>query len=81
MSSVWRPRTTISGATILGTRLFIIVLFGAIQAKFASRFARGRPGCFTVRIGDHHRAVGWLESETVTWVWIGTHAEYDRLTQ
>jgi hypothetical protein len=34
----------------------------------------------TVRIGDHYRALGELESDEVTGVWIGTHAEYDRLT-
>ena len=34
----------------------------------------------TVRIGDHDRALGELESNAVRWVWIGTHAEYDRMT-
>ena len=34
----------------------------------------------TVRIGDHYRALGELESNAVIWVWIGTHAEYDRMT-
>ena len=36
---------------------------------------------FTARVGDHHRALGRLRAETMTWVWIGTHAEYDRLVQ
>jgi hypothetical protein len=40
----------------------------------------GRGGRFSVRIGIHHRAVGWKpESSLVEWVWIGTHAEYDQL--
>lgn len=35
---------------------------------------------FSVRIGIHYRAIGWKpEDQTVEWVWIGTHAEYDRL--
>ena len=35
---------------------------------------------FSVRVGDHHRAIAWkLDDGGVEWVWIGTHAEYDRL--
>jgi hypothetical protein len=38
---------------------------------------------FSVRIGLHWRALGYRETiagqETVTWFWIGSHAEYDRL--
>lgn len=33
----------------------------------------------TVRIGNHHRAIGYLEERGMIWVWIGTHAEYDRI--
>jgi hypothetical protein len=45
------------------------------------RFRRlqGSADRFTVRVGDHHRALGKLTANTMTWVWIGTHAEYDRL--
>jgi hypothetical protein len=35
----------------------------------------------SVRIGDHYRAIGTLAADQVTWLWIGTHAEYDRLTR
>jgi hypothetical protein len=34
---------------------------------------------YTVRVGDHHRALGMMTGSAITWVWIGTHAEYDRL--
>jgi len=45
------------------------------------RFRRlqGRPDRFSVRVGDHYRAVGRLTEDTIVWIWIGTHAEYDRL--
>jgi hypothetical protein len=45
------------------------------------RFRRlqGSSERFTVRVGNHHRALGILTADTITWVWIGTHAEYDRL--
>jgi hypothetical protein len=25
-----------------------------------------------------HRAIGVMDGDTVTWLWIGTHAEYER---
>jgi hypothetical protein len=45
------------------------------------RFRRleGREDLATIRIGDHYRALGVMAAGTVTWVWIGTHADYDRL--
>jgi len=43
------------------------------------RRLHGSEDRFTVRIGDHYRALGRLSSRTVTWVWIGTHADYDKL--
>jgi hypothetical protein len=47
------------------------------------RFRRvaGSEDRFTIRIGDHYRALGHLSSGKMTWVWIGTHAEYDRLVR
>jgi len=44
------------------------------------RRLKGNGNFVTVRIGDHYRAMGEIEADIVTWVWIGTHAEYDRLT-
>ena len=34
---------------------------------------------YSVRVGIGHRAVGLVEGDIITWFWIGTHAEYDRL--
>ncbi|MEN3941175.1 hypothetical protein WJU23_07770 [Prosthecobacter sp. SYSU 5D2] len=35
---------------------------------------------FSVRVGDHYRAIGWKVADGgVEWVWIGSHAEYDLL--
>jgi len=39
---------------------------------------KGSEDRFSVRVGDHYRALGRLESDRLIWVWIGTH-EYDRL--
>ena len=36
---------------------------------------------FSVRIGDHYRAIGRLVGNTVEWVWIGTHEDYNKLIE
>ncbi len=43
------------------------------------RRLQGSADRFSVRVGDHYRAFGKLTARTMTWVWIGTHAEYDRM--
>ena len=43
------------------------------------RRLKGSPDRFTIRVGDHYRALGKLTADTITWVWIGTHTDYDRL--
>ena len=43
------------------------------------RKLQGGQDRFTIRVGNHYRALGKLSGDTVIWVWIGTHAEYDRL--
>jgi hypothetical protein len=39
----------------------------------------GVENVFSVRIGLGYRAVGVRKGSTVTWFWIGSHADYDRL--
>jgi hypothetical protein len=34
---------------------------------------------YSVRIGTNHRALGLLKGDTITWFWIGTHDEYERV--
>lgn len=36
-------------------------------------------GFWSVRVGKHYRALGHREADEITWVWIGSHAEYDHL--
>lgn len=39
-----------------------------------------RPGeLWSVRVGDHYRALGTDVRDGIYWVWIGTHAEYDKI--
>ena len=37
----------------------------------------GRPN-WSVRIGDHYRAVGKVTGNVFIWEWIGTHEEYNK---
>ncbi|MCS6783556.1 MAG: hypothetical protein NZ482_10375, partial [Gloeomargarita sp. SKYG98] len=34
---------------------------------------------YSVRIGRGWRALGLLENDSMTWFWIGSHADYERL--
>ena len=38
-----------------------------------------RKQLWSVRVGDHYRALGTEKSEGIVWFWIGTHTDYDRL--
>lgn len=44
-------------------------------------FSRVHPvqSIFSVRIGLHWRAVALIEDDLATWIWIGSHADYDKL--
>jgi hypothetical protein len=34
---------------------------------------------YSIRVGKGWRALGLLDGDTITWFWIGSHAEYDRI--
>ena len=40
---------------------------------------QGQAGLYSVRVGLGWRALGKLEGDAITWFWIGSHADYDRL--
>ena len=40
-----------------------------------------REPIYSVRVGRGWRVLGLLEGDTITWFWIGSHAEYDRLLE
>jgi hypothetical protein len=41
-------------------------------------FEERRNGICVIRIGEHYRALGLREGDTIAWFWIGTHEEYNR---
>ncbi|MGA2739600.1 MAG: hypothetical protein ABSG65_19445 [Bryobacteraceae bacterium] len=42
---------------------------------------RGDRERYAVRIGNRYRAIGRMDPRAITWVWIGTHEEYNRLVR
>ena len=50
--------------------------YPSLQFKRVSR----KRSLYSVRIGRGYRALGLRESDNVlVWIWIGSHAEYDKL--
>ncbi len=45
------------------------------------RFKRIHPqeAIYSIRIGKGWRALGLVENDTITWFWIVSHADYDKL--
>ncbi len=44
------------------------------------RFRPHSNGRWSVRIGDHYRAIGYVaEDGTLVWTWIGSHENYNKL--
>jgi hypothetical protein len=33
----------------------------------------------SVRVGQHYRAIGIDATDGIQWIWIGSHADYDKL--
>jgi len=56
-------------------------LFSADPSHPSLRFKKvsDTENIYSVRIGLGYRALGLLEGSVVTWFWIGSHADYDRL--
>jgi len=50
----------------------------AHPSLFFKRVKESQP-LYSVRIGLGYRALGLLKGDAVSWFWIGTHDEYDKL--
>jgi hypothetical protein len=40
---------------------------------------QGSANLWSVRISEQYRAVGVRSGDTIEWIWIGTHSEFDHL--
>ncbi|MEO5925562.1 MAG: hypothetical protein ABIR70_17200 [Bryobacteraceae bacterium] len=65
----------------LAHRAYAIWLKDPQHPSLRFRVLAGSSNRVSVRVGIHYRVLGRIEGDTITWVWIGSHAEYDRLVQ
>lgn len=38
-----------------------------------------REPIYSIRVGRHWRALGLLDGDTISWFWIGSHSDYDKV--
>lgn len=57
-------------------------LFQSNPAHRSLRFKKleGEDQIYSVRIGLGYRALGAMKGSRIVWFWIGSHADYDRMT-
>ena len=49
------------------------------RAQNAEIKEAGHDTLYSVRVGDHYRAIAHVEGSSVVWTWIGSHEEYNKL--
>jgi hypothetical protein len=47
--------------------------------SLAFKKLQGSQTRFSVRVGDHYRALGQITDDGIEWVWIGSHENYNKL--
>ena len=63
-------------------RLKILRAIAGIRFSYRQQDVVGRSGyvrVWSVRISDLYRAVGERHGDTISWAWIGTRNEFDKL--
>lgn len=78
--SFWRVYASLESRVRESARRSYL-LFSEDPGHRSLRFKKlaGYPDIWSVRINDQYRAVGVREGDTVTWVWIGSHNDFDKL--
>ena len=78
--SFWRAHERLAPSVKARARL-AYQLFAQNPDHPSLRFKRlqGSGDIWSVRINDQDRAVGVRNGNTIEWIWIGTHNEFDNL--
>jgi hypothetical protein len=78
--SFWRTLSLL-GATDQQAARRAYRLFAENPAHNSLRFKKlaGHPSLWSVRVTLNVRAVGERSGDTITWVWIGSHNDFDKL--
>jgi len=78
--SFWRAHARLDGAARSAAKL-AYEQFVKNPAHPSLRFKKlgGYAHVWSVRVSEQYRAVGERDGDTIFWVWIGTHNEFDKL--
>lgn len=78
--SFWRAYEKLSPAVKARARMAYQV-FAVSPGHPSLRFKKlqGDGEFWSVRINEQYRAVGARSGDTIQWIWIGTHNEFDNL--
>jgi plasmid maintenance system killer protein len=78
--SFWRAYARLSGASRLAARRAYST-FAENPYHPSLRFKKlsGYENLWSARINEQYRAIGERHGDTVIWVWMGTHNEFDNL--
>jgi hypothetical protein len=78
--SFWRAYARLAPSVRARARL-AYQLFAENPEHPSLRFKKlqGEAGIWSVRISEQYRAVGVRSGDTIEWIWIGTHNEFDNL--
>ena len=78
--SFWRAHAALDSQARKAARR-AYEMFVQNPAHPALRFKKlgGYDGAWSVRINEQYRAVGERQGDTIFWVWVGTHNEFDKL--
>lgn len=78
--SFWRAHGRLDGAAQAAAR-HAYAQFLKNPGHPSLRFKKlgGFANAWSVRVNEQYRAVGERDGDTIYWVWIGTHNEFDKL--
>lgn len=77
--SFWRAYAALDASAKAAARRSY-QLFAQNPAHPSLRFKKlgGYDHIWSVRVNEQYRAVGEREGDTIRWVWIGTHNQFDK---
>lgn len=78
--SFWRAYARLDSQSKAAARR-AYTLFAQNPAHPSLRFKKlgGHDQVWSVRVNEQYRALGERQGDTIVWVWIGTHNEFDKL--
>ena len=78
--SFWRAYERLAPAAKARARRAYL-LFAESPEHPSLRFKKlhGESGIWSVRVSEQYRAIGVRSGDTIEWIWIGTHNEFDNL--